>query len=236
MIEIRSLTKSFGKVTVLSGIDVTFAPGRVTAVLGPNAAGKTTMLKTILGLTRPDGGEILINGVRVGADPSYKAMIGYMPQLANFPANLKGRELLEMLISLRPNAGDLDWRLAEFFGITDQLNKPIGTLSGGTRQKVNAIIAFLFSPEILILDEPTAGLDPVASGGLKAHVAEARSAGKTILVTSHIISEVEDLADDVVFVLDGRVRFAGSVASLRDGTRQHTLERAIAKLMLEVAA
>lgn len=235
MIEIRGLSKSFGKVKVLSGIDVTFAPGRVTAVLGPNAAGKTTLLKTILGLTTADAGEILLDGIAVGADPEYRARVGYMPQLANFPGNLKGRELLDMLISLRSEP-DLDWSLADAFGINDHLNKPIGTMSGGTRQKVNAVIAFLFRPNLLIMDEPTAGLDPVAAGLLKARITEARSAGKTVLVTSHIISEVEELADDVVFILDGKVRFGGSIASLKAGTRQHTLERAVARLMLEVAA
>lgn len=236
MIEIRGLVKAFGKVCVLSGIDVTFAPGRVTAVLGPNAAGKTTLLKAILGLTRADAGEILLDGSPVGADPSYRSRIGYMPQLANFPANLKGRELLDMLTALRSGAENLDWSLVEAFGIGDQLNKPIGTLSGGTRQKVNAVIAFLFRPDLLILDEPTAGLDPIAAGVLKKRVSDARTAGKTILVTSHIISEVEELADDVIFILDGKVRYAGSVESLQAGTRQHTLERAIAKLMIEAAA
>lgn len=236
MIEIRGLAKSFGKSPVLSGVDVTFASGRVTAVLGPNAAGKTTLLKTILGLTRRDAGEILIDGAPVGEDPAYRSRIGYMPQLANFPANLRGRELLDMLRSVRPGATDLDWSLVEAFGIREHLNKSIGTMSGGTRQKVNAVIAFLFRPDVLILDEPTAGLDPVASGILKARIAESRAAGKTILVTSHIISEVEELADDVVFILDGKIRFGGSVSALKAGTRQHTLERAVAKLMMEVAA
>jgi Cu-processing system ATP-binding protein len=236
VIEIRGLVKAFGKVSVLAGVDVAFAPGRVTAVLGPNAAGKTTLLKTILGLTRADAGEVRLDGKPVGDDPNYRSRIGYMPQLANFPANLKGSELLDMLTALRPGAENLDWSLVEAFGIGDHLNKPIGTLSGGTRQKLNAVIAFLFRPDLLILDEPTAGLDPIAAGVLKKRVSDARTAGKTILVTSHIISEVEELADDVIFILDGKIRYAGSVESLQAGTRQHTLERAIAKLMIEAAA
>jgi Cu-processing system ATP-binding protein len=236
MIEVRGLTKAFGKVKVLSGIDAAFAPARVTAVLGPNAAGKTTLLKTILGLTRADAGEILMNGVVIGADPSYRSAIGYMPQLANFPANLKGGELVDMLCSLRASTPDPDKSLIDAFGIADHLKKQLGTMSGGTRQKVNSVIAFMFRPDLLIMDEPTAGLDPVASGILKARIVEARNEGKTVLVTSHIISEVEEIADDVVFILDGKVRFGGSIASLKAGTRQHTLERAVAKLMMEVAA
>lgn len=141
-----------------------------------------------------------------------------------------------MIRAVRPHVIDLDWTLLEAFGIHGHLSKLIGNMSGGTRQKLSAVIAFLFRPDVLILDEPTAGLDPVASGILKARIAELRSECRTILVTSHIMGEVEELADDVVFILDGRVRFAGSIAALKAGTRQHTLERAVAKLMLEVAA
>lgn len=236
MIQIRGLAKSFEKTSVLSGIDVMFVPGRVTAVLGPNAAGKTTLLKTILGLTRADAGDVVVDGTSVGDDPSYRARIGYMPQLANFPAHLTGKELLEMLTAMRPKTVDPDFSLIQAFGIGQHLDKPIGNMSGGTRQKLNAVVAFMFRPEILILDEPTAGLDPVATGVLKSRIAESRDAGKTILVTSHIISEVEELAEDVVFICDGKVRFTGSITSLKAGTRQHTLERAVAKLMMEVAA
>jgi Cu-processing system ATP-binding protein len=109
-------------------------------------------------------------------------------------------------------------------------------LSGGTRQKVNAVLAFLFSPDLLILDEPTAGLDPIASSILKDKVLEERARGRTIVLTSHVINDLEELADDVVFLLDGVVRFSGSLNELKRRTRQLSLERAVAQLMREEAA
>ena len=242
MLEILGLTKAFGKLTVLDGVDLTIHPGRVTAVLGPNGAGKTTLIKSVLGLTRPDGGEIRLGGVRVvgpgvGGD-AYRARIGYMPQIARFPENLTAAELIAMLLDLRGGAAG-DEELVERFALAPHLDKPLRTLSGGTRQKVNAVLAFLFRPGLLILDEPTAGLDPVASAVLKDKILAERAAGRTFVLTSHVISELAELADDVAFLVDGRVHFAGPVETLLGATRQATLERAIAHLMrfrLEVAA
>jgi Cu-processing system ATP-binding protein len=236
MIDISTLAKRFGAADVLCGVDLSVAPGRVTAVLGPNGAGKTTLIKCILGLTRPDSGRILFDGERIGADEQYRSRIGYMPQIARFPDNLSARELLAMLASLRNRPAVPDDGLVAAFGLAPHMDKPLRTLSGGTRQKVNAVAAFAFEPELLILDEPTAGLDPVSSGVFKDLVLEQKAAGKTFILTSHIMSELEELADDVAFLVEGRVKFAGPVHDLKLATRQLNLERAIAQMMLQEEA
>ena len=231
MISITGVTKRFGRLHVLQGVNIEVRRGRITAVIGPNGAGKTTLIKSILGLARPDGGEIVLDGYRVNGDPRYRARIGYMPQLPRFPENLTGRELLDMVADLRGPATVRDDRLARRFRLDSELDKPLRTLSGGNRQKVNAVLAFLFDPDVLILDEPTAGLDPVASRVLKDQILADRDAGKTFVITSHVLAELEELADDVAFLVDGRVAFFGSLAELLVQTGQPTLERAIAHLM-----
>ncbi len=236
MLEITALTKRFGRLTVLEGVDLTIRAGRVTAVVGPNGAGKTTLIKSVLGLARPDAGEIRLGGQVVGGD-AYRARIGYMPQIARFPENLSAAELIAMVKDLRgaaPGAlpaAALDEELVDRLALTPHLAKPLRALSGGTRQKVNAVLAFLFRPELLILDEPTAGLDPVASAVLKDKILAERAAGRTFVLTSHVMSELAELADDVAFLVDGRVRFAGPVDELLRATRQATLERAVAHLL-----
>lgn len=212
------------------------ARNRVTAIVGPNAAGKTTLIKTILGLTRADSGTIRVNGKTVDGCEEYRAHIGYMPQIARFPENLSGADVFAMLKDLRGVTASVDERLIEAFKLDGEVSKPLRTLSGGTRQKINAVMAFLFSPGLLILDEPTAGLDPVASGVLKARIAEERESGTTCILTSHIMSELEELADDVVFLHDGKVEFAGPIAEIKSLTRQNNLERAIAAMMVRGAA
>jgi Cu-processing system ATP-binding protein len=238
VIEIRGLTKRFGARDVLRGIDLDIVPGHVTGIVGPNGAGKTTLIKTILGLTRPDAGQVLVDGEAVDGsrDGQYRARIGYMPQIARFPENLSAAELFAMLCDLRGETRSADEYLSRRFGLYDQVDKPLRALSGGTRQKVNAALAFAFDPEVLILDEPTAGLDPVASGLLKDRIIAERAIGRTVLVTSHIMAELEELCDDVVFLLDGAIRFAGSLHDLKLRTRQFNLERAIAAMMTTGAA
>ena len=241
MIEIRGLAKRYGGQEVLRGIDLHVARGRVTALVGPNGTGKTTLIKSILGLVRPDAGDVLVDGERVGGDCAYRARIGYMPQIARFPQNLSGAELLAMLRDLRASAGAarapaLDEELIAAFGLAPHLGKRVGALSGGTRQKLNAVMAFLFSPALLILDEPTAGLDPLASGIFKDKILTERDAGKTLILSSHFMNELEELADDVIFLLDGTVRYAGPVEELMRRTRQANLGRAISHLMAQAVA
>jgi len=236
MIEIRDLRKRYGAIQVLDGVNLVIAPGRVTAVLGPNAAGKTTLIKSVLGLRRPDSGKILVAGREIDDAGSYRAGIGYMPQIARFPENLTGVDLFAMMSDLRSDVSTRDEELVDQLGLRSQLDKPLRVLSGGTRQKVNAALAFLFAPALLILDEPTAGLDPVASGVVKDKIAAARERGTTFVLTSHVMSELEELADDVAFLVEGRIRFAGAVHDLKKMTRQLSLERAIAHVLQGDAA
>jgi Cu-processing system ATP-binding protein len=233
IVEVDGVRKRFGRRTVLDGITCSFRRSRVTAVLGPNAAGKSTLIKIFLGLVCPDAGRVRIDGALINSDPAYRAGIGYMPQIARFPENLTGRKVLEMLRGLRGADTPTDATLLDGFELDPQLDKPLRTLSGGTRQKLNAAIAFMFVPRLLILDEPTAGLDPLASGFLKDRVTEALGRRASVILTSHVMAEVEEMADDVVFLLDGRIRFQGALQELRVQTGEERLERAIARLMRE---
>jgi Cu-processing system ATP-binding protein len=235
MLEIRDLAKRFGATQVLAGVTLAFRPGRVTAVVGPNGAGKTTLLKSLLGLVRPDAGEVRLDDAPVVGD-AYRARIGYMPQIARFPENLTARELLALVADVRAGAVGADREppddgLVERFALAPHLDKPLRTLSGGTRQRVNAVLAFRFRPDVLVLDEPTAGLDPVSSAVLKDEIIAQRAAGRTVLLTSHVMGELEELADDVAFLLEGRVAFTGAVRDLLAATRQTRLERAVAQMM-----
>jgi len=236
MIEITKLTKRFGVHEVLRDVDLRIERGSVTGIVGPNGAGKTTLVKMVLGLSHPTSGEIRVDGTPVNGDERYRARIGYMPQIARFPENLTASELFAMLRDLRADSGDLDEEMLNRFQLEPHLDKPLRVLSGGTRQKVNASLALLFRPSLLLLDEPTSGLDPLSSATLKDKLHALRTDGVTVVVASHIMSELEELCDDVAFLLDGAVRYVGPVAQLRAMTRQANLERAIAALMIREVA
>jgi Cu-processing system ATP-binding protein len=236
MVEVAGLTKRFGSVDVLRGVDVTIAPSRITGIVGPNGAGKSTLIKLILGLTRPTTGQILVDGRPIDDDGSYRARIGYMPQMGRFPEHLTARELFDTMHEVRGRDVEGDDDLVGVLSLQDQLDKPLRTLSGGTRQKVNACLALRFRPALVILDEPTAGLDPRSSALLKDTVLSLRPSGVTTIVASHVMSELEELCDDIVFLLDGRVRYTGSISELRGLTRQANLERAVAALMIREVA
>ncbi|HQR17947.1 MAG TPA: ABC transporter ATP-binding protein [Gemmatimonadales bacterium] len=230
-VEFRALRKRFGRLAALDGVDIQVAPGRVTALVGPNGAGKSTLIKCLLGLVRPDEGSILLGGNPLGAGWAYRRELGYMPQAPRFPDNLTGREVVAMLRDLRGRGGDHDEELLDWFGESGALDRPVRVLSGGTRQKLNAAIAFLFRPVLLILDEPTAGLDPVASGILKDKIRRVRDAGATVVLSSHLMAELEELAEDLVFLVEGRVRYAGPLSGLKERTGEAGLERAMAALL-----
>jgi Cu-processing system ATP-binding protein len=230
MIEIKNLHKKFGKLTVLDGLDLEINKGGIFAVLGPNGSGKTTLIKCLLGMVIPNKGEILFQGQNILKEWKYRNNINYLPQIANFPANLSVIELFNMVKNLRPKQAN-EQELISLFGLNSFLNKKLGNLSGGTKQKVNIVLTFMFDSNLIILDEPTTGLDPIALIYLKELIQKERKKGKTILITTHIMSVVEELADEIVFLLDGKIYFKGSVKKLKIQTNQNNLEHAIANLI-----
>jgi len=230
MIQINNLHKKFGKLIVLDGLDLEISSGGIFAILGPNGSGKTTLIKSILGMVIPNSGEIKINDQSILNKWEYRNKINYLPQIANFPANLTVKELIAMVKNLRPKESN-DSDLIELFSLEPFLDKKLGNLSGGTKQKVNIVLTFMFDSELIILDEPTTGLDPISLISLKDIIQKEKSKGKTILITTHIMSFVEEVADEIVFLLDGEIYFKGSTKDLKLQTDQPDLEHAIAHLM-----
>ena len=171
MVEIKKLYKSFGPVDVLQGINLSIEDKGIIAILGPNGSGKTTLIKSILGMVIPQKGQILIDGKEVIGKWEYRNEISYLPQIANFPQNIKVRELIDMIKNLRSETS-LDEELIQLFKLGPFLDKKLGNLSGGTRQKVNVVMTFMFDSPLIILDEPTSGLDPVALIYLKELIAK----------------------------------------------------------------
>ena len=231
MIIASNVSKKFGKLKALDNVSVTCNKGECIALIGPNASGKTTLIKTILGMVVQDSGFITFNGNNILHHWQYREQIGYMPQTGRYPDNMTIGHVLDMMKDIRGGRSTLDEDLVNAFELKALMNKRMRTLSGGTRQKVSASLAFLFSPAVLILDEPTAGLDPVASELLKEKIIAEKKKGKLILITSHILSELDDLVTQVVYMQEGQVRFHKSIEELRTDTGEEKLNKAIAHFM-----
>ena len=232
MITINNLHKKFGKLTVLDGVDLQIKDQGIITVLGPNGSGKTTLIKCILGIVLPNSGSIKFNEKNILGQWDYRKDISYMSQIARFPQNLKVIELIKMIKNIRPGA-TRDSELISMFKLEDFLDKKLGNLSGGTIQKVNIVLTFMFDSPVIILDEPTTGLDPVALIRLKKLILEEKNKGKTILISTHIMSFVEEISDGIVFLLDGNIYFEGNVKEIKEQTKQNNLESAIANILQE---
>ncbi|MBC7905004.1 MAG: ABC transporter ATP-binding protein [Gemmatimonadaceae bacterium] len=232
MIRIEQLNKRFRKLQALDNINVVFGNGNVISLIGPNGSGKTTLIKCILGMVTADEGRIYVNGQMISNDPSYREQIGYMPQIGRYPDNMRVGELFRMMKNIRiMPENQLDKELLEKFRLMPMFDKPMRTLSGGTRQKVSAALAFYFNPAILILDEPTAGLDPLSTEILKEKIQDARSQQKLVLVTSHILSDLDELTTHVMYMQDGKMIFLKQIDVLRQETGEDKLGKAIASIM-----
>lgn len=232
MIIASNVTKRFGKLNALDNVSVTCNKGQAISLIGPNGSGKTTFIKSLLGMVVPDSGFITFNNQNIAHDWHYRAKIGYMPQIGRFPENMTIAQVLDMLKDIRKNSGSaLDEELIESFNLNEMMSKRMRTLSGGTRQKVSATLAFLFNPEVLILDEPTAGLDPVATEILKEKILKEKRKGKLVLITSHILSDLDDIVSEVIYLQDGLLKFHKTIGQLREDTGEEKLAKAIARIM-----
>ena len=182
----------------------------------------------------PNKGNIQVLEEPVKNNWKYRQNISYLPQIANFPANLRVRELIRMIQDLRQKPSDMV-KLVGLFELEPFLDKKLATLSGGTKQKVNIVLTLMFDSPLLILDEPTTGLDPSALICLKKLIIEEKEKGKTILITSHIMQFVEEMADEIVYLLEGKIYFRGNIEELKKKTEQTNFERAIAAISNKTA-
>ncbi len=232
MIKVENITKWFGKLNVLNAISLTCNKGETISLIGPNASGKTTFIKCLLGMVLPDSGTILFGDKSISEGCQYRTNIGYMPQIGRYPDNMTIGQIFDMMIDLRKkDQVETDRELISAFGLASIFSKRMRTLSGGTRQKVSASLAFLFKPEVLILDEPTAGLDPLACEILKEKITKEKQQGKLILITSHILSDLDDLVSEIIYFNEGNLLFHKSISQLRNDTGEEKLSRAIAAVM-----
>lgn len=231
MIVAKNITKKFGKVYALNDVSVTCSKGECIALIGPNASGKTTFIKCILGMVVPQSGTINFDNNSIAHNWLYRNRIGYMPQIGRYPDNMTIAQVFNLMKDIRKPTGLADEELIEKFKLDLIMQKRMRTLSGGTRQKVSAALSFLFNPDVLILDEPTAGLDPVSSEILKEKIIKEKNKGKLILITSHVLSELDDLVTEVIYMQEGKLGFQKSISILKQETGEQKLSKAIAKVM-----
>lgn len=216
MISVERLTKRFGNLTAVDDVSFEVDRGEVFAFLGPNGSGKTTTMKSIVGLTIPSSGRVLIDGVDVASDPKRaRDLLSYLPQRVVFPENLTAREVVRFYSSLRnisPLVADRALSEAGFNGASD---RPVQEFSGGMVQRLGMTVVSIPDAPVLVLDEPTANLDPQGVKRFRDFVLEQKAGGKTVLFSTHLLAEAEQLADRVAIFVGGKVAALESVGELR---------------------
>lgn len=231
MISINSLSKNFGKLIALDQVSIDLLAGKSYALVGPNGSGKTTLIKSILGMVKPTSGQILFDGKNIANEWKYREAIGYMPQIGHYPENMRIGELMDMMRNIRKEVKAVDEELLDAFKLYKIYDKKMHTLSGGTRQKVSASLAFLFHAPVLILDEPTAGLDPISVEILKEKILAERRKGKLMIITSHILSDLDELSTEMVYIFEGKVQYNNSIEALKHETNETKLNKAVTTLI-----
>jgi len=222
----QGLTKSYGKVRALRGVDLEVRRGEIFGFLGPNGAGKTTTIRCLLDLIRPDGGTARVLGIDPQTDPvAVQVLTGYLPGEMALKDNLTAERQLRFFSDMR--GGKADWgfarQLAERLDL--DLKRPIKNLSKGNKQKVGVVQALMHRPELLLLDEPTAGLDPLMQQEVLGLLREAKAAGATVFFSSHIMSEVEAVAERVGIIRLGKIVEVAETASLINRSLRHITVR-----------
>ncbi len=222
-IRLEKLTKFYGSQRGVIDVDLEVMPGEIFGYLGPNGAGKSTTIRILLDLIRPTSGSLKVMGFDAQADAiEVRRRVGYVPSDPGMYGSLTGREHLTYAASLR---GGVDWREVDRLAerLSCDLSRRIDTLSRGNRQKVVVIQAFMHKPEVLVLDEPSSGLDPLMQEEFKSLLMEAHEDGRTVFLSSHVLPEVEDICNRVGIIRDGRIVAVEDVDTLR-GRRVRSLE------------
>ena len=233
LIEARALRVQFGKVTALDGLDLTARPGQVLAILGPNGAGKTTFVRTVATLVPPSGGGLRVRGIDVIRHPAaVRREIGLAGQFAAVEPTMTGRENLQMVARLfghrRKAAETATEAVIEMLGLGEVAGRRAGTYSGGQRRRLDLGASLVGAPRLLLLDEPTTGLDPAGRAEVWAAVRSLVAAGTDIVLTTHYLEEADELADQVVVIDHGKAIAAGSTVGLKAGIGRDVIEAVLA--------
>ena len=230
MISFRQVSKQFGKVTALNSVNLDLSLGKSYALIGPNGSGKTTLIKALLGLVITTSGEIHFDGEVIKNKWNYRSKIGYMPQIGRYPDNISIGQVIDMMKNIRQSE-NIDEEIIAAFGLNKILDKRMQSLSGGTRQKVSAALAFLFPSPVLIFDEPTAGLDPLSVEILKEKILNERAENKLLIISSHIMNDLDELTTDIIYLQEGNIPYNRSIEDIKDITGEARLGKAIARLI-----
>jgi ABC-type multidrug transport system ATPase subunit len=225
--EVRELSKSYGAIRAVDSVSFDVEPGQAVCLLGPNGSGKTTILRCVAGLLRPDSGTVRVCGADLGRDyRKARQQFSYLPQQASFPANVTVREVMDFHARLRSVAEDrVDASLRET-GITeDEEARMVGELSGGMLQRLSLAVAGIAPVKLMLLDEPTANLDPEAAIRLREQARRWRGEGRALLFSTHVLTDAEELADKVVVLVGGKPVAEEEVTNLRADLRQFALLR-----------
>ena len=227
-IEVRGLTKVFGRVTAVRDVSFTAHAGMVTGLLGPNGSGKTTTLRIALGLVRATAGEVLIGGVRYASLDRPRRVVGAMLESTGFHPGRRARDHLRVLAAADEIPDRRVDEVLDLSGLSDSAGRPVRQFSLGMRQRLGLAAAMLGDPQVLVLDEPANGLDPDGAAWLRATVRDLARQGRTVVVASHVLGEVTRTVDHVVILSAGELRFAGPLSEI--GQTNDALESAFRKV------
>ena len=224
MIRYEGFAKAYGRILAVEGLDLEVRPGETLALIGPNGSGKTTTLKAAVGLLRPSRGRVLVDGVDAAKGAEARARLGYLPQRISFPEGVSAGETMRFYARLREGSVHDAERLLERVGLAGEAGRSTDGYSGGMRQRLGLAIAMLGRPRVLLLDEPSAALDPTGALLVRDLIAEIAAEGTTVLLSSHDLAEVDALADRIAIFVSGRVCAMGTIEQLEAGAGVRGLE------------